>query len=96
MIINLSQSAKEELEKMVSSGGSRKPRIYLAGIGCSSARLGINVDEPRDGDVELESDGIVFLVEGDVSNVIKSVTVNYEAEGLRMGLSVREDGANIC
>lgn len=94
MIINVSQSAKEEISKIAT--GERKPRIYLAGIGCSNARLGINIDEPRDGDVEIESQGISFLVEGDVSNVIKSVSINYEAEGLRMGLSVKEDGANVC
>jgi Fe-S cluster assembly iron-binding protein IscA len=93
--INLSQSAIDEIKK-IDGGSSRKPRIYLAGIGCSSARLGLNIDEPRDGDVEVESEGITFLVEGDVSNVIKSVDVNYESEGLQMGFSVRESNGASC
>lgn len=95
MKINISQSAIDEI-KRVTDGNSRKPRIYLAGIGCSSARLGLNIDEPRDGDVEIESDGITFLVEGNVSNVIKSVDVDYESEGIQMGFSVRECDGNPC
>lgn len=95
MKINVSDAARAEIES-VTAGNSRKPRIYLAGIGCSSARLGLNIDEARDGDVEVESGGIVFLVEGEISNVISGVDVDYEAEGIQMGFNVREQNCASC
>ena len=80
----LQPAAKEQLD--VHFGGKDKEpiRIYLAS-GCGGPRLGLALDEKKDGDQVFDVDGYSFLVESTLFEQAKPMSVGFDSN---MGFSV--------
>ena len=73
----LNPAAKEQLD-MHFNGKDKEPiRIYLAS-GCGGPRLGLALDEKKDSDNVFEVEGYSFLMENDLFEQAKPVTVAFD------------------
>lgn len=84
-MLTLNVSAKEQLDAHF-SGKTKEPiRIYLAS-GCGGPRLGLALDEQKDGDQVFEVDGYSFLMEESLFEQAKPVTVDFDQN---VGFAIR-------
>lgn len=73
----LNPAAKEQLD-MHFNGKDKEPiRIYLAS-GCGGPRLGLALDEQKDGDQVFDVDGYSFLMEAALFEQASPVTINFD------------------
>lgn len=88
MIINITSGAVEELNKTLETQAGKMPRVYLGGFGWSGPNLGLSLDEEKENDIQVESGGITFLVDEDMTEFIKEVYVDYVSAGFRRGFTI--------
>lgn len=92
MIINVTESAKEQLKKMTAEKESDKPlRIYVAGYGWGGPSFGLALDEQKDEDKVLDVDGLNFVYGIELEEAFESFNVDYTDSGFRKGFSVVSD-----
>jgi len=93
MRVDLTEKAKDELEKFMESREENKPlRIYIAGYGWGGPSFGLALDERKEGDISAEVGGYTFLVEEDLTAAFSSFTIDYSDSWLRKGFSVLPNG----
>lgn len=83
-MFTLQPAAKEQLDAHFNGKDKESIRIYLAS-GCSGARLGLALDDRKDGDQEFEAEGYSFLMEKALFEQAKPVTVLFDPS---MGFTV--------
>jgi Fe-S cluster assembly iron-binding protein IscA len=83
-MITLQPAAKEQLDAHFTGKDKEPIRIYLAS-GCGGARLGLALDERKDGDQVLEAGGYSFLMEEGLFEQAKPVSVLFDEN---MGFTV--------
>lgn len=94
MKINITEKGKEELEKtMKDKDGNKALKIYVAGYGWGGPSFGLALDEPKEGDIKITSEGYDFLVEEGLEEIYGSFTLDYSDSWLRKGFVVMPDGA---
>lgn len=92
MVIDLTNKAAEELEKVLSSKETDKLlRLYIAGYGWGGPTFGLALDAPKDGDVKKESGKYSFLVEEGLAENYGKFTIDYSDNWLRRGFTVIPD-----
>lgn len=98
MVVKLTDKAKEKLRELLTTKENAKMlRLYVVGYGWGGPSFGMALDEPKDGDIELEVDGFNFLVEDSLSGVYDAFSVDYSDSWLRKGFVVSPDrGGSIC
>lgn len=89
MKISLTEAAKAEIRSLT-EGNDKSPKIFFAGFGCSQPKLGVTVDVKRDKDIEVEVEGISFLIEEQLNEIIEEVSIDYESEGIRAGFKISQ------
>lgn len=90
MKINLTESAKAEIASLT-DGNGKSPKVFFAGFGCSQPKLGVTVDTKRDKDIEVETeDGITFLIEEQLNEIMEEVSIDYEPEGIQAGFKISQ------
>lgn len=93
MKIDLTEKAKDELEKVMESRKEKKPlRIYIAGYGWGGPSFGLALDEHKEGDASMDVGDYTFLIEEDLTESFGSFTIDYSDSWLRRGFSVIPDG----
>jgi len=96
MKIDITMSAKTELQKVLESKNTEKPlRIYIAAYGWGGPSFGLALDEPKDDDEQLVVDEFNFVIENGLSDNYEKFTVDYSDNWLRRGFNVipdRSDG----
>lgn len=94
MKINLTDSAKEELQKVLASRKDKNKmlRIFLAGYGWSGPSFSMALDEPKEGDVEVNVDEFKFYIEDLAYENFDSFTIDYSDNWLRRGFSILPNG----
>lgn len=83
-MLELSQSAREELEAYFEDRGEKSPvRIFLTGS-CAGARLTLALDEPDAGDQTFELDGFTFLVSKDLLELTGNINIDLGPVGFEI------------
>lgn len=73
----LNPAAKEQLDMHFNGKDKESIRIYLAS-GCGGPRLGLALDDTKDSDQVFEIEGYSFLMENDLFEQAKPVTVTFD------------------
>lgn len=89
MDIKITNTAAEELGKI----NADKLRIFVQGYGWSGPYFGMAQDEPQDGDVMVEKDGMTFAIEGEVAEIVNFFEIDYTKGWLRKGFAVYANGS---
>ncbi|HCU68001.1 MAG TPA: adhesin [Desulfomicrobium sp.] len=76
-MFNIQPTAKEQLDEHFKGKDKEPIRIYLAS-GCGGPRLGLALDEHKNGDQVFEIDGYSFLMEEALFEQAKPVTVLFD------------------
>lgn len=78
MNINLTKEARQKLEEILSTKGDEiYPRIRITAFNWAGPVFDLALDELRDGDVKINSNGIEFVVEKPISVGYKNMYVDY-------------------
>ena len=75
-MVQLSDTARAELEAFFSDKPKSGIRIYLAPGGCSGPRLALALDEPTENDKAFEANGFTFCLESDLLERVGSVKID--------------------
>lgn len=86
-MVELSDTAKQQLEDYFKDKEASAIRVYAAGGCCSGPRLALALDEPREGDQSFASGGFTFLVD----QALFSQTGNIRVDMTPYGFSVDSD-----
>lgn len=79
-MLELTESARKELEAFFADKQKETIRIYMAG-GCGGPRLGMALDEERDTDTVMEKDGFTFCMDKELLAQVKSVKIDLTYMG---------------
>ena len=85
MPIQFTESAANKVKKLIAEeeNPALKLRVYVTGGGCSGFQYGFTFDEKKNpGDMEIEKDGVVLLVDPMSLQYLMGGVVSYE-EGLQ-------------
>lgn len=78
MEIILTEKAKNELGKLEEkTKGGKFIRVFVAAFGWGGPTFGVALDELKDGDMEIEHDGSVFIFEKELAKLLKKVEIDY-------------------
>ena len=80
-MINVSESAQQELTKHFEGKDVQPIRVHLADGGCSGPRLSLAIDELRDGDKSVEQGAFTFLINEDLAQASGNVTIDMSEYG---------------
>ncbi|MDD2966842.1 MAG: IscA/HesB family protein [Desulfovibrionaceae bacterium] len=80
-MIQVSDSARKELEAYFEGKERSGIRIYVAPSGCSGSRLALALDEANDNDATGEAAGFTFAIEKTLLEQIKSVSIDLTYMG---------------
>lgn len=80
-MIEMSESAKKELDAYFEGKEKGAIRIYLAPGGCSGPRLALALDEPADDDTTQELDGYKFCINKKLEEQIGGAKIDLDAMG---------------
>ena len=86
-MIEISDTAKQQLEDYFKDKEASPIRVYAAGGCCSGPRLALALDEVRDGDESFASGGFTFLVD----KGLFAQTGNIRVDMTPYGFSVDSD-----
>lgn len=68
-------------------------RVYVAGGGCSGLQYGMALDDPMEGDVTLDSDGIRVIVDPESLRFIEGAEIDYVDSLMGAGFTVNNPNA---
>lgn len=80
-MLTLTENARKELETFFTDKPKSPIRLYLAPGGCSGPRLGLALDETREGDEVVEQDGFTFCTEKNLWTQIGGATIDLSYMG---------------
>ena len=80
-MLELSQSAREELEAYFQDRGDKSPiRVFLA-QSCAGMRLSLALDEPTEDDQSFESGDFTFVISKDLLEMTGSLKIDLSPMG---------------
>jgi len=74
--MNISDSAKQQLETIFKEKGVNSIRFYSNGAGCCGPQIGLSLDEPKDTDDVQEINGVRVAFDRDVKESVETVTLD--------------------
>ena len=80
-MINVSESAQQELTKYFEDKDVQPIRVHLADGGCSGPRLSLAIDELRDGDKSVEQGAFTFLINEELADASGKVSIDMSEYG---------------
>jgi Fe-S cluster assembly iron-binding protein IscA len=80
-MINVSESAQQELTKYFADKEVQPIRVHLADGGCAGPRLSLALDEPRDGDKSVEQGAFTFLINEELATASGAVSIDMSEYG---------------
>lgn len=87
MMVELTDTAREELDAYFEDKEKASIRVYLAPGGCSGPRLGLALDEPSEADKVFDANGYSFCVNSDLFDQAKNIRIDFSD----MGFSVQSE-----
>ena len=80
-MVQVSDSARAELDAFFTDKPKSGIRIYLAPGGCSGPRLALALDEANENDKSFEANGYTFCLESDLLERVGSVKIDVSYMG---------------
>ena len=80
-MINVSESAQQELAKYFEDKDVQPIRVHLVDGGCAGPRLSLALDEPRDGDKSVEQGDFTFLINEALAEASGKVSIDMTDYG---------------
>jgi len=80
-MIEVTESAKKQLEDYFKDKEPSPVRVYLASGGCSGTRLTLALDEKGDKDAEFESGGFSFVIDKELLELTGNVRIDMTYYG---------------
>lgn len=87
-MLELSESARKELESYFEGKDKSTIRIYLAPGGCSGSRLALALDDATDDDESREVDGFTFCINKNLLEQIEGAKIDLSQMGFVVEPSV--------
>ena len=83
-LVEVTDAAIAELRRLLERDASGKQGIRLGvkGGGCSGLSYRLDFDDPRDGDHQIDRDGVRFLMDRKSAIYLKGIVLDYK-EGLK-------------
>lgn len=75
-MIRLTLPAAQELATQFQGTQPRTIRVYLEDMGCSTMQLALALDTLRDGDRSVEQDGLILVINEELSDAVGTVTID--------------------
>jgi len=87
-MINITDSAINELKKILENSEENMVRVFTAGYSWRGPALSIALDKQKEDDIVEEVDGIKFIAEPFMIESFKEFDIDYSNNFLRKGFSV--------
>jgi len=94
-MITLTQRAADRVRTMQAelAAPAKRLRVFVESGGCSGFQYGMSFDERKDGDSELESSGVAFLVDPTSLAYLNGSSIDFD-DGLHgKGFEIRNPNA---
>jgi iron-sulfur cluster assembly accessory protein len=94
-MISLTESAAKKIESLQNetADASKRLRIFVEAGGCSGLEYGMSFDVPKEGDQELESQGVKFLMDATSLAYLDGSVVDFD-DGLQgKGFEIKNPNA---
>ena len=95
-MINVSESAIQELTTHFDGKDVRPIRVHLADGGCSGMKLSLALDELRDGDKSVEQGAFTFLIHEELAEAAGEVTIDMTQYGFSIDSEKTIGGGGGC
>lgn len=95
VMISMTESAAKKIESLQdeTADASKRLRIFVEAGGCSGLEYGMSFDVPKDGDQELESQGVRFLMDATSLAYLDGSVVDFD-DGLQgKGFEIKNPNA---
>lgn len=89
MNITISEKAKQELQQ----SDAKNLKIYLKGYGWGGPTFGLAQVEPKEGDNIFAVDGLNFVIEKDISDLVNSFEIDYYKGLFQKGYVIYANGS---
>lgn len=98
--VTVSDNAAEKVKQLIAEENNDKLmlRVYVTGGGCSGFQYGFDFDqEVKDGDIQIEKDGITVLVDAMSAQYLAGAEIDYkdDLEGARFLIN-NPNAASTC
>lgn len=91
-MINVSQSAQEQVKNYFGDNEVQPVRIFLTSGGCGGPGLAMALDEIKDSDAVFNHGGIEYIMDKTLLAQASPVTVDYSGMGFRLASSLELSG----
>ena len=95
-MLELTDSARAELDAYFEGKEKAPIRVYLAPGGCSGPRLALALDQPNDDDKVFDSNGYSFCVNSELLTAAKNITIEFSPMGFAVLSELQPDGGGGC
>ncbi|HVA89650.1 MAG TPA: iron-sulfur cluster insertion protein ErpA [Chloroflexota bacterium] len=94
-VVTLSAKASEMVRDILAKeeSNSLALRVYVAGGGCSGLQYGMALDDPMEGDLTLDYDGIRVVVDSESLRFIEGAEIDYVDSLMGAGFTVNNPNA---
>ncbi len=92
----LTETAREEIEKYFADKEKAPIRIFLASGGCSGPSLSLALDEPADTDEKGEVEGFTFIMNKELYDEAKPLTLDMGPMGFQVLSSLQLQSEGGC
>jgi Fe-S cluster assembly iron-binding protein IscA len=88
-MFDITERASEEIREIMASRGKDSPvRIIMGGQTCGGTSLGLYFDEARENDHVFQERGLTFVVDPDLYEQTKFITVDYGTNPMAPGFYI--------
>jgi len=94
-VVTLSAKASEMVRDILAKEESKSLalRVYVAGGGCSGLQYGMALDDPMEGDLTLDYEGIRVVVDSESLRFIEGAEIDYVDSLMGAGFTVNNPNA---
>ncbi len=94
-VVTLSAKAAEMVRDILAKeeSDSLALRVYVAGGGCSGLQYGMALDDPADGDVTINYEGIRVVIDNESLRFIEGAEIDYVDSLMGAGFTVNNPNA---
>lgn len=92
MQLTVSKAASEKLAEYQ----GKNIRVYIAGAGWGGPRFGLALDEPKKDDFVFERNGVNFIVDKQLENMLPQLHIDYQTSFAGEGFVVNTGTDSSC
>ena len=91
-MVNVSDTAMNELQNYFADKEKSPIRVFLAPGGCAGPTMALALDEPTENDEVMEQDGFKFVVEKELYDKAKPISIDASPMGFTVDSALRLAG----